>query len=61
MENKKTEIDIILPNYNSYDYIDKTILSVLKQSFANWKLIIIDDSSQKIHQCLTTCHRLTNL
>ena len=45
MENKKTEIDIILPNYNSYDYIDKTILSVLKQSFANWKLIIIDDFS----------------
>ncbi len=45
MENKKTEIDIILPNYNSYEYIDKTILSVLKQSFTNWRLIIVDDFS----------------
>tara|TARA_X000000368_G_scaffold412660_1_gene399416 strand:+ start:36 stop:785 length:750 start_codon:yes stop_codon:yes gene_type:complete len=45
MENKKTEIDIILPNYNSYEFIDKTIQSVLKQNFKNWKLIIIDDFS----------------
>ena len=45
MENKKTEVDIILPNYNSYEYVDKTILSVLKQSFVNWRLIIIDDFS----------------
>tara|TARA_A100001015_G_scaffold268860_1_gene320041 strand:- start:5579 stop:6328 length:750 start_codon:yes stop_codon:yes gene_type:complete len=45
MENKKTEIDIILPNYNSYEFIDKTINSVIKQNFTNWKLIIIDDFS----------------
>ena len=45
MENKKTEIDIILPNYNSFEFIDKTIQSVLSQSFKNWKLIIIDDFS----------------
>ena len=45
MENKKTEIDIILPNYNSSEYIDETIQSVLKQNFTNWRLIIIDDFS----------------
>jgi len=45
MENKKTEIDIILPNYNSYEFIDKTINSVIKQNFTKWKLIIIDDFS----------------
>ena len=45
MENKKTEIDIILPNYNSKDFIDKTIRSVLNQSYKKWKLIIIDDFS----------------
>ena len=45
MENKKTEIDIILPNYNSYKFVDETIQSVLKQNFYNWKLIIIDDCS----------------
>jgi len=45
MENKKTEIDIILPNYNSFQFIDKTIQSVLNQNLTNWKLIIIDDFS----------------
>ena len=45
MENKKTEVDIILPNYNSSKFIDKTIQGVLNQSFKKWKLIIIDDSS----------------
>ena len=45
MENKKTEVDIILPNYNSSKYIDATIKSIIKQTFKNWKLIIIDDSS----------------
>ena len=45
MENKKTEIDIILPNYNSKDFIDQTIQSVLNQTFTKWKLIIVDDFS----------------
>ena len=45
MENKKTEIDIILPNHNSFQFIDKTIQSVLNQNLKNWKLIIIDDFS----------------
>jgi len=45
MENKKTEVDIILPNYNSLEFIDKTVQSVINQSFENWRLIIIDDFS----------------
>ena len=45
MENKKTEVDIILPNFNSSEYIDATIKSIIKQTFRNWKLIIIDDFS----------------
>ncbi len=44
---EKTKIDIILPNYNSYQYILKTINSILSQSYKNWKLIIVDDSSDK--------------
>ena len=49
--NKKTEIDIILPNYNSWlkICIDETIRSVLNQSFyKSWKLIIIDDCLQHL-------------
>ncbi len=45
MENKKTEVDIILPNYNSFEYIDETIQSIINQNFVNWKLIIVDDFS----------------
>ena len=39
------QVDIIMPNYNKSEYIDEAIESVLKQSFINWKLYIIDDFS----------------
>ena len=45
MKNKKKNIDIILPNYNSAEHIKQTINSIIKQSYKSWKLIIVDDSS----------------
>ena len=45
MKNFREKIDIILPNYNSQDYIDQTLKSVINQSYKNWKLFIIDDGS----------------
>ena len=50
MENKKKEkskIDIILPNYNSSQFIIRTIKSILNQTYKSWKLIIVDDFSNK--------------
>ena len=47
MENKKTEVDIILPNYNSSEFIEKTIDSVIVQTHKNWNLIIVDDCSDE--------------
>ena len=50
MENKKkkkTKIDIILPNYNSYKFIEETIKSVKNQNYSYWKLTIVDDNSNQ--------------
>ena len=46
-EFKNYKISIILPNYNSSQYISSTIRSILSQTYKNWKLIIVDDNSDK--------------
>ena len=38
-------ISIVLPTYNRADLIMDTIESILKQTYKNWELIIIDDGS----------------
>lgn len=44
---KKEDItfSIVMPNYNNAGWIDKTIESILNQTYQNWKLYIIDDIS----------------
>ena len=43
---KKFLVDIILPVYNSENFILKTIDSILSQKFENWRLMIVDDDSR---------------
>ncbi len=38
-------ISIVIPVFNGEKFIEETIDSVLKQSFSNWELIIVDDGS----------------
>jgi len=43
--NIKDKISVILPVFNSEKYISESITSILKQSYRNFELIIVDDGS----------------
>ena len=38
-------VSIIMPSYNTENYIAETIQSVISQTYQNWELIIVDDYS----------------
>lgn len=38
-------VSIIMPSYNTGAFIKETIQSVLKQTYENWELLIVDDCS----------------
>lgn len=39
-------VSVIMPAYNSADFIAESIQSVLQQTHKNWELLIIDDASE---------------
>ena len=41
----QVSVDIVLPNYNSYPFIEETLKSIISQTFKNWKLFIVDGNS----------------
>jgi glycosyltransferase involved in cell wall biosynthesis len=42
----KFKYSFVIPMYNSAQWMDKAINSVLNQSYSNWELICVDDGSQ---------------
>ena len=44
---KKKTVDIILPNYNSFPFVEETIKSIINPTYTNWRLYIVDDCSNK--------------
>lgn len=39
-------VSIIIPSFNTSDYISDLINSIINQTYTNWELIIVDDHSQ---------------
>ena len=45
-EKRPVRISVIVPVYNVEKYLAKCVESVLKQSFTDWELILVDDGSK---------------
>lgn len=65
---QKPKVSVVIPNYNSEDYIHRCIDSLLNQSFKDFELIIIDDGSTdnsgmiadhyaSTHSCVKVIHQ----
>ena len=48
MDEKKPLISIIVPVYNVEDYIEECLESLVKQTYKNLEIILIDDGSTAV-------------
>ena len=40
------QISVIIPIYNAASYLERSVNSVINQTFPNWELILVDDGSK---------------
>ena len=52
-------ISVIVPVYNAEDYLEKCIKSILKQTYSQWELILIDNGSTD--ESYEICRKYTQL
>lgn len=43
--NEEYFFKIVIPNYNNAEWLDKCLTSILKQTFKDYKIIVVDDNS----------------
>lgn len=41
----KPTVSVLMPTYNSKKYVDAAVSSVIKQTYTDWELIVVDDCS----------------
>lgn len=51
---EKDLVSIIMPVYNSQDFLPQTLQSVLAQNYPNWELLVVDDLSKDISREIIT-------
>ena len=62
---EKFNVDIILPNYNKFNFVEEAIDSVVNQTFKNWHMYIIDDNSNdnswSVIKTFSNLHNVTHV
>ncbi|UBZ11212.1 glycosyltransferase [Leeuwenhoekiella palythoae] len=44
---EKPLVSVLIPTFNRYDYLREAINSIVKQSYKEWEVIVVDDGSDK--------------
>ncbi|EBR4041011.1 glycosyltransferase, partial [Salmonella enterica] len=45
MDILKGKVSILMPTYNSADFIEEAVNDIIMQDYVHWELIIVDDGS----------------
>ena len=45
---EKDGVSVIIPTYNRADLLERSVKSVLKQTYKNWEIIVVDVGLQTI-------------
>lgn len=63
MENNPVAISVIIPVYNVEEYLEECIESVLKQTYTNYEIILVDDGSTDNSGSICDCYerKYTNI